>query len=86
MAKIEFFGVSRLKAGRSTLFVEAHTLREALTLVESIVPTLRGQLLVNRASSEIYRFFLNGLNCSENLDQSIDSATAIVIVSADCGG
>ena len=86
MARIEFYGVLRLRAGTSHLDVSAATVGEALAAIRRNVPALSETLLDDDALDRTYQICLNGRDFHCDLSQTIQSSDFIMLLAADAGG
>ena len=83
---VEFFGVPRLRAGRSELSVEAATLGEALAAVERECIGLRGLRWPDGSLAPQYLASLNGRCFVRDLAHPLDAGEHVLLLSADVGG
>ena len=82
---IEFYGIPRERAGRAELTVQAATVAEALAAIERACPGLRGVCVDGRLAPH-YRLALDGRQFITDVNQPLQSATRLLLLSADAGG
>jgi len=82
---VEFYGVPRLRAGRSQVAVEADTVGAALAVVAEACPALADVLADDRLAAH-YLLSANGERFLTDLDEELTTGTVLLLLSADAGG
>jgi hypothetical protein len=83
---IEFYGVPRQRAGRSSLSVSAGTLRDALSMLTKTCPALRDILSPDGRISAHYLLSFDGTEFVCDLDRRLHPGERLLVMSADAGG
>jgi hypothetical protein len=83
---VEFYGIPRQRAGRTTLTVAAGSLAEVLTAVEQHCPSLQDLRGPKGAVSPHYRISLDGQRFVTEPDEILPADSHLLILSADAGG
>jgi hypothetical protein len=83
---VEFFGIPRLRAGRSELTVAADTVAELLAAVERECPGLAGLRRSDGGLSPQYLLSLDGRRFVTHVAESLDAGERVLLLSADPGG
>ena len=83
--RVEFYGVSRQRAGVGTLEVTAATLGQLLTILSSEVPALSG-LIVGDCLHPALAASLNGDRFVRDPHTPLDDDDCVLLLSADAGG
>jgi molybdopterin converting factor small subunit len=83
---VEFFGVPRLRAGRSQVTVAARTLEEALAAVSAACPGLTGLVREDGGLAPHYLVSIDGRQFVSDLDQALRPGDRVLLLSADAGG
>jgi molybdopterin converting factor small subunit len=83
---VEFFGLPRLRAGRSELTVPARTVGELLAAVERTCPGLAGLQLADGRLSPYYLLSLDGGQFIADCTQGLNPGDRVLLLSADAGG
>jgi molybdopterin converting factor small subunit len=85
---VEFFGVPRLKAGVSTLAVQAETLGEALLEVARLCPGLVGSVMTTSDGNlhPAYTLNLNGDRFTTDPATLLTEGDRLMILAVDVGG
>jgi molybdopterin synthase sulfur carrier subunit len=83
---IEFYGVPRLRAGRTVLVVPAGTLEQVLTAVERACPALAGSLMAGTAIGKHYLLSVAGDRFVRELNEVLEPGLRLLLLSADAGG
>lgn len=86
MITIELFGVPRIRAGRSSVVLDASTLGQALRLLGRSCPTLEGALLDDGTPAEGYLVSLNGERFIADPATPLRPDDRLILLSADVGG
>ncbi|MCI0701692.1 MAG: hypothetical protein L0241_11470 [Planctomycetia bacterium] len=82
--KVEFYGLARLRAGRTEFWVEATTLGAALAAADAACANLRS--VSDNALSPGYLVSLGGTRFTADLNEPLTEGTAILVLGADSGG
>jgi molybdopterin converting factor small subunit len=82
---VEFFGMARAKAERTSLALAAATPREALRAVVAACPGLREVYTEDRLSPR-YLLSLDGERFLGDLDEPLPADAKLLLLSADAGG
>ena len=82
---VEFYGVPRLRAGRSQLSVEADTVRAALAAIVAACPGLTDVIVDERLAAH-YLLSVNGERFVTDLDEEMKAGATLLLLSADAGG
>ena len=82
---VEFFGVPRMRAGRTDLTLPAGTVAELLAGVEHYCPGLSG-LLRNGRLAPHYLLSMDGQQFVTDMNQEIRPGDRLLLLSADAGG
>jgi molybdopterin converting factor small subunit len=83
---VEFYGISRLRAGRGELSVTAATVSEALAAVMAAIPGLSGLFSSDGRLSPHYALSLNGERFLTDMSKPLQTGDRLLILSADAGG
>ena len=83
--RVEFYGVSRLRAGIGALEVSAATLGELLTILSSEVPALSDLIEGDRLHSALAAS-LNGDRFVRDPRTPLGQDDCVLLLSADAGG
>ena len=83
--RVEFYGVSRQRAGVGTLEVRAATLGQLLTHLSSEVPAL-SDLIVGDRLHPALAASLNGDRFVRDPHTPLDDGDCVLLLSADAGG
>jgi molybdopterin converting factor small subunit len=83
---VEFYGVPRLRAGRSELVVQAETVRDVLGALERECPGLGRMVLENDRLSPQYLLSLDGGIFIRDLRKAVQAGDRLLLLSADGGG
>jgi len=83
--RVEFYGVSRQRAGVGTLEVSAATLGQLLTLLSSEVPAL-SDLIVGDRLHPALAASLNGDRFVRDPQTPLGEEDCVLLLSADAGG
>jgi hypothetical protein len=83
---IEFYGIPRWRAGRSSLTVAAGTVRDALHMMAQECSALRDILDANGRMSPHYLLSVDGAEFVGDLDRRLRGGERLLLLSADAGG
>lgn len=83
---VEFFGVPRLRAGRTELAVPAGSVAEVLAAVEGACPGLAGLRQADGGLAPHYLLSLDGQMFLTDSEQAIHPGSRVLLLSADAGG
>jgi molybdopterin converting factor small subunit len=83
---VEFFGMPRLRAGRSELRVEAGIVADVLAKVEIACPGLAGMVRPNGRLAPHYLLSLDGQRFVSDLQETLSAGDRLLLLSADAGG
>jgi molybdopterin converting factor small subunit len=83
---VEFFGIPRLRAGRSELTVAAATVAEALAAVERACPELRGLVQADGQMAPHYLLSRDGRQFVGTPGERLRPGERLLLLSADAGG
>jgi hypothetical protein len=83
---VEFFGVPRLRAGRTELAVPSGSVAELLAAIEKECPGLEGLRQADGGLSPHYLLSLDGHAFLTDWQQEIHPGSRILLLSADAGG
>jgi hypothetical protein len=83
---VEFFGVPRLRAGRTELVVPAGSVAEVLAAVERACPGLASLRQADGRLATHYLLSLDGRAFLTDLQQTIHPGKRVLLLSADAGG
>ena len=83
--RVEFYGVSRQRAGRPEVDIHASTLGELLTILASEMPSL-GELIDGDALHPALAASLNGDRFVKDPRTPLSDSDCVLIISADAGG
>jgi molybdopterin synthase sulfur carrier subunit len=86
MIEIEFYGVPRLRAGRSRLRLEASSVGQALRELGRACPTLEDSVLQDGRVHEAYKLSLNGERFVSDPQTPLTAGDVLLLLSADVGG
>jgi molybdopterin converting factor small subunit len=86
MITIEFFGVPRLRAGTSSVQLDAVTLASALGGLGRICPALLGTVLTGESVHSAYCVCLNGERFLTDPATPLEDGDVLLVMSADVGG
>ena len=86
MVTIELFGVPRLRAGRDSLEVEAHSLGEAFRALGEACPALTPSVVEGDRLKPSYMIAVNGIQFTADPATSLSAGDMLVLLSADAGG
>jgi molybdopterin converting factor small subunit len=84
MVRLEFYGLARLRGGRTELQVDAATIGAALAAADAACPNLR--VRSDSALSPEYRLSVGGRFFTDNLNEPLADGEALLILGADAGG
>jgi hypothetical protein len=83
---VEFFGVPRLRAGRSDLAVAPGRLDEVLAAIERSCPRLTGLVRDDGRLAPHYLLSLDGQRFVTDLREELPPGARLLLLSADAGG
>jgi hypothetical protein len=83
---VEFFGIPRLRAGRSELIIAAATIAELLATVERECPGLTGLRRPDGRLSPQYLLSIDGRRFVTDVAESLGTGERVLLLSADAGG
>jgi hypothetical protein len=83
---VEFYGVPRLRAGRSELTVTAGTVAEALAAVERVCPGLAGLVRAGEFLDPHYLLSIDGQRFVTDREEPLQPGERLLLLSADVGG
>jgi len=86
---VEFFGVPRQRAGLSSLEMNAETLGQLLTTLESRIPSLGKFISTDGQGSHLHPAFVANLNGDQFVSDPrtpLAQTDHVLILSADAGG
>jgi molybdopterin converting factor small subunit len=83
---IEFYGIPRERAGRSSLPVAAVTVRDALNEMAQDCPALRDVFRPDGCMSPHYLLSVDGTEFVGDLDRNLRAGERLLLLSADVGG
>jgi molybdopterin converting factor small subunit len=83
---VEFFGVPRLRAGRTELAVSAGSAADVLAAVEHACPALAGLVRPGGTLAPHYLLSLNGRRFLADLAEPLPPGARVLLLSADAGG
>jgi hypothetical protein len=83
---VEFYGVPRLRAGRSELTVRAATVAEALAAVVAACPGLAGLCSPNGRLAPQYVLSIDGERFLTDQAERLRPGERLLLLSADAGG
>jgi hypothetical protein len=83
---VEFFGVPRLRAGRTELAVPPGRLADILTAIEHACPGLTGLRQADGRLSPHYLLSHDGRTFVTDLQHEIPPGSRVLLLSADAGG
>lgn len=83
---IEFFGISRQRAGRAELSAPTGTIAELLAAVEHACPGLAGLVQADGRLSPHYLVSIDGREFVQDLGHSLRAGERLLVLSADAGG
>ena len=84
MVRVEFYGLARLRGGRTLLLVDATTIGAALASADAACPELRSR--TDSGLSPEYRVSVGGRYFTDNLDDLLADGESILVLGADAGG
>jgi molybdopterin converting factor small subunit len=84
MVRVEFYGLARLRAGRSELAVEATTISAALAAADAACPALNARR--SSGLSPEYRASIGGRYFTDDLGEPLADGDALLLFGADAGG
>jgi hypothetical protein len=83
---VEFFGIPRHRAGRSTLSVAAAPLAQVLEAIEHACPALAGLRGPGGQLAKHYLLSLDGQRFLRDPTEEVPPGTRLLLLSADAGG
>jgi hypothetical protein len=83
---VEFYGIPRLRAGRSRLAVSARTVFEAMIGVERTCPGLAGLIRPDGRLDPHYLLSIDGRHFVSTLKEPLRPGDRLLLLSADAGG
>ena len=83
---VEFFGIPRLRAGRTEMTVAGRTILDTLVAVEKACPQLSGLISPDGRLSPHFLVSLEGRRFIRNLQEPLQTGDRIILLSADSGG
>jgi hypothetical protein len=83
---VEFFGMPRLRAGRSELRVAATTIAEVLGQVERSCPGLTGLVRADGRLEPHYLLSIDGQRFVTDINKKLAGGERLLLLSADAGG
>ena len=83
---LEFFGLTRHWAGRSSLTVEASTLGEALQAAAAQLPQLKAACIADGRLQPGFLANLNSQRFTTDPQSPLEPGDAVLILSSDVGG
>ena len=83
---VEFFGMARQRAGRSTLTVAAATLTEVLHAIERACPQLGSLRGPDGQLAKHFLLSLDGQRFLRDVTAAVPAGTHLLLLSADAGG
>jgi molybdopterin converting factor small subunit len=86
MIEIEFYGVPRLRAGKSRLRLEARSIGQALREVARTCPGLNDSVLQDGGIQPAYKLSLNGDRFVSDPQTPLTEGDTLLLLSADVGG
>jgi sulfur-carrier protein len=84
MVVVEFYGLARLRAGRTDLRCVATTVGEALAAADAACPDLHAHS--DNALSPQYRISVGGKRFTEDLSEPLVEGDVLLVLGADAGG
>ena len=84
MIRVEFYGLARLRAGRTGLLVAAATVDSALAAADAACPDLRSRC--GTGLSREYRVSVGGRYFTDNPAEPLSDGDALLVLGADAGG
>jgi molybdopterin converting factor small subunit len=84
MVRVEFYGLARLRAGRTELLVEAATIDTALAAADAACPPLRSRR--DNGMSPEYRISVGGRYFTDNPSEPLADGESLLVLGADAGG
>lgn len=84
--QVEFYGVPRLKAGISSIQVEADTVAELLDQLKKNVPSFADACIKDDQLASDYLLNINGKSFTRDVSTQLLAGDHVLILSADVGG
>ena len=84
MIRVEFYGLARLRAGRTDLLVDAATIDSALAAADIACPDLRSRSGTGLARE--YRVSVGGRYFTDNPAELLTDGESLLVLGADSGG
>ena len=83
---VEFYGIPRHRAKRSSLNVNAVSVAQLLDAVERACPNLRGALRIGNRVSPHFLLSIDGVEFIDDLQLPLTDGSRVLLLSADAGG
>jgi len=84
MVVVEFYGLARLRAGRTVLRCTATTIGDALAAADAVCPDLHAHN--HQTLSPEYRVSVGGKRFAEDLSEPLVEGDSLLLFGADAGG
>jgi molybdopterin converting factor small subunit len=84
--QVEFFGLARTHAGAASVEIDAKTLRDVVSQVQSLFPALSKACFESGELQKGWVLNINGRSFVRDLDYELSENDSVLLMSADVGG